>query len=42
MAFIMAVLPGMSIEAMDAMDVQDLLRWQERAAAIDHARHGKG
>lgn len=41
MAFIMAVLPGMSIEAMDAMDVQELLRWQSHAAEIDRARHGR-
>lgn len=42
MAFIMAVLPGVSIEAMSAMSISELVGWSERAARIDQARHGKG
>lgn len=42
MAFIMAVLPGISIDAMDKMDIPELMRWQDKAARIQEAKAGKG
>lgn len=41
MAFIMAVLPGMSIAAMDAMHISELMRWQAHAARIQDQKNGK-
>lgn len=42
MAFIMAVLPGVSLSDMDRMEVPELMRWQAHAAEIQQAKAGKG
>lgn len=42
MAFIMAVLPGVSIADMDRMELDELMRWQNHAVRIQEAKNGKG
>lgn len=42
MAFIMAVLPGVSLEEMNNMDLPELMRWQNQAVRIQEAKAGKG
>ena len=42
MAFVMAVLPGVSLDAMDRMELPELMRWQEKAVRIQEAKAGKG
>lgn len=41
MAFIMSVLPGVSLADMNVMDLPELVRWQDHAIEIHKLKNGK-